>query len=162
LKESETLKFIADGMLGKITRWLRMLGHDVKYSNEIDDSKLSEIAKREGRVLLTKDKELYQQAIASEVDAFYLSGETEVNKLAELAMKFKIKLDINMKTSRCPKCNVNVEKISKEKVTDRVGKGTLIHYNEFWECPKCRKIYWQGAHWKRIRRTLEMARKQLE
>ena len=151
------MKFIADGMLGKLTRWLRMLGYDVRYSNKLDDAQLITIAKEEGRILLTRDLELYQQATAKGVDAFYLEGKTEEEKLAELAKRFRIKLDIDMATSRCPKCNTQVKSIQREKVADKVEKNTLAYYNEFWECPKCGQIYWQGSHWKRIRKTLETA-----
>jgi len=152
------LKFISDGMLGKLTRWLRMLGHDVKYSNRLDDAQLIRIAKKERRVLLTRDLELYQQATAKSVDTFYLEGRTEEEKLAEIAKRFKIKLNIDMTTSRCPKCNTKIKPIVKEKAADKVEKSTFTHYNEFWECQKCGQIYWQGAHWKRIRKTLEGAR----
>lgn len=145
-------------MLGKLTRWLRMLGYDVKYSNKLDDAQLITIAKKERRILLTRDLELYQQATAKEVDAFYLEGKTEGEKLAELAKRFKIKLDIDMSTSRCPKCNTRVKTIPKEKVADKIEKSTYAYYNEFWECPKCGQIYWQGSHWGRIRETLRRAR----
>jgi uncharacterized protein with PIN domain len=63
-----------------------------------------------------------------------------------------------MAKSRCPKCNVQVKPIPKEKVADKVEKSTFAYYNEFWECPKCGQIYWQGAHWTRIRKTLETAK----
>lgn len=152
------MKFITDGMLGKLTRWLRMLGHNVKYSNKLDDNQLTMIAKKERRVLLTRDLELYQQATARLVDAFYLEGETEEEKLAELAERFKIRLDMDMTKSRCPKCNTGVKPISKEKVADKVEKSTFAHYDKFWECPKCGQIYWQGAHWKRIKKTLKKAK----
>jgi len=145
-------------MLGKLTRWLRMLGYNVKYSNELDDAQLITITKKERRILLTRDLELYQQATAKGVDALYLEGKTETEKLAELAKRFNIKLDIDMATSRCPKCNARVKKIPKEKVADKVEKSTFAYYNEFWECPRCGQIYWQGAHWKRIRKTLETAK----
>jgi len=134
-----------------------MLGHNVKYSNELDDAQLIMIAEKETIVLLTRDLQLYQQATAKGVDAFYLEGKTETEKLAEIAKRFKIKLEIDMTTSRCPKCNAKVKTIPKEKVADRVEKSTFAHYNEFWECPKCGQIYWQGAHWIRIRKTLEKA-----
>jgi uncharacterized protein with PIN domain len=156
------LKFLADGMLGKLTRWLRMLGHNVKYSNKLDDAQLVTIAKKERRILLTRDLELYQQAIAKGVDAFYLEGKNEAERLAQLAKRFKIQLDIDMVTSRCPKCNTRVKPISKERVAVRVEDNTFSCYNEFWECPKCGQIYWQGAHWTRIRKTLETAKENLE
>ncbi|MEM0057665.1 MAG: Mut7-C RNAse domain-containing protein [Candidatus Bathyarchaeia archaeon] len=152
------MKFIADGMLGKLTRWLRMLGHNVKYSNKLDDAQLIAIAKKERRILLTRDLELYQQAAAKGIQAFYVNGQTEAENLAKIAQKFGISLDVDMKRSRCPKCNAQVKPIPKEKVAGRVEETTYAHYNEFWECPKCGQIYWQGAHWTRIRKTLETAK----
>jgi len=149
-------------MLGKLTRWLRMLGHDVEYSSKLDDAQLIMMAKKERRILLTRDLELYQQATSKGVDTFYLEGKTEAERLAQLAQRFKIKLDIDLETSRCPKCNTRVEPISKENVADKVEESTFSHYDEFWECPKCQQIYWQGAHWTRIRKTLEAAKENLE
>ena len=156
------MKFIVDGMLGKLTRWLRMLGHNVKYSNKLDDAQLITIAKKERRILLTRDLELYQQAIAKGLDAFYLEGTTEAERLAFLARRFKIELEINMEKSRCPECNTRVKPIPKEKVVNKVEKNTFSNYNEFWECPKCEKVYWQGAHWTRIRKTLDTAKENLK
>jgi uncharacterized protein with PIN domain len=156
------LKFLADGMLGKLTRWLRMLGYNVKYSSKLDDAQLLMNAKKERRILLTRDLELYQQATAKGVDAFYIEGKNEAERLAQLAKRFKIELDIDMETSRCPKCNTRVKPISKERVAVRVENSTFSCYNEFWECPKCGQIYWQGAHWARIRKTLETAKENLE
>lgn len=156
------MKFIVDGMLGKLTRWLRMLGHDVKYSNELDDSQLITIAKKEQRILLTRDLELYQQATAKGVEAFYLDGQTEEERLAELAKRFDIKLDIDMRTSRCPKCNARVRRITTEKAESRVEKSTFTYYSDFWECSKCGQIYWRGAHWTRIQKTLEKAKEKLK
>lgn len=151
------MKFIADGMLGKLTRWLRLLGYDVKYSTNMDDAKLAATAKKERRVLLTRDLELYQQATAKGIDTFYLEGKNEAERLALLARRFKIKLKVNMETSRCPKCNTRVRPIPKERVASKVEKNTFSHYTEFWECPKCRQAYWKGAHWVKIRKTLETA-----
>ena len=153
------MKFIVDGMLGKLTRWLRMLGHNVKYSNKLDDAQLIAIAKKEKRILLTRDLELYQQATAKGVQAFYVDGKTEAERLAQIAKKFGISLEIDMAVSRCPKCNAQVKPTSKENVKGKVEETTFAYYNEFWECPKCGQIYWQGAHWTRIRRTLEEAKK---
>jgi uncharacterized protein with PIN domain len=160
--ENNVLKFIVDGMLGKLTRWLRMLGHNVKYSSKLDDTLLITIAKKEQRVLLTHDRELYQQAVAKGVDAFYVEGKTEAERLAQVAHRFHIGLEIDMTTSRCPKCNARVKPISKDKITEKVEKSTFANYNEFWECPKCGQVYWQGAHWMRIRKTLDEARENLE
>ena len=153
------MKFIADGMLGKLTRWLRMLGQDVKYSNQSEDEELIMTANKEQRVLLTRDLELYQRAIAKGIDAFYVEGRTEAEKLAELAKRFDFPLTIDLKRSRCPRCNTKIRPTPKEKLAGKVEKNTFIYYDEFWKCSKCGHIYWQGAHWEGIRVTLEKAKK---
>jgi hypothetical protein len=138
-----------------------MLGQDVKYSNNSEDSQLLAIAKKEKRILLTKDFELYQQAIGKGVDAFYLEGLTGEEKLAELSKRYDIRLEIDMASSRCPKCNSIVKPMSTEEAADKVERSTLDHYEEFWKCTKCGQIYWQGAHWTRIRKTLSAAKEML-
>jgi len=153
---------MADGMLGKLTRWLRMLGHDVKYSRELGDKKLIEIAKTEGRILLTRDLELYQQATVQGVDSFLVEEKTGAEKLAALAKRFNFKLEIDMVLSRCPKCNAGIRPIAKEKVLDRIPKKTASNYEDFWECGNCNQVYWQGSHWKRIDKTLKEAQQILE
>ena len=136
-----------------------MLGQDVTYSNKFDDSLLIITANKERRVLLTKDLKLYKCAFAKGIDAFYVEGRTEAEKLAELAKRFDFPLIIDLKHSRCPKCNGRIRLTQKEKLTDIVEKNTFIYYHEFWKCQKCNRIYWQGAHWDGINATLEKANK---
>jgi len=156
------LKFVTDGMLGKLTRWLRMLGQDVVYTGSMDDKELIQKAKKEQRILLTRDLELYQQAIGKGAEAFLVEGKTEAEKLANLAKRFGFKLEIDVKVSRCPKCNTRIKSVSKTDVINKIPKTTSSYYKEFWECPKCQQVYWRGAHWKRIEKTLIDARKTLE
>jgi len=156
------LKFLADGMLGKLTRWLRMLGQDVEYSNNTEDSQLLAMAKDEDRILLTRDFELYQRAVGKGIDAFYVEGETGEDKLAKLAERFNIPLEIDMTVSRCPKCNSVVRQVSSEEAVGKVLKRTLDHYEEFWKCSKCGQVYWQGAHWAKIEKTLCIAKRIVE
>ena len=156
------MDFVLDGMLGKLVRWLRMMGHDVKYSNNMNDVELLNIAKTEKRVLLTRDLALYQQAIARNLDAFYVEGLTEPERLSELASRYGIPLAIDLEKSRCPKCNTKINPVPKEAVSGKVEKNTLLYYSEFWMCPNCGAVYWQGAHWTKIRATLEEAKQKLE
>ncbi|MCW4018382.1 MAG: Mut7-C RNAse domain-containing protein [Candidatus Bathyarchaeota archaeon] len=155
------MNFILDGMLGKLTRWLRMMGHDAKYSTA-DDAELLEIAKKEKRVLLTRDLALYQQAAAKGTEAYYVEASTEPERLAELAKRFGIRVEIDLTQSRCPKCNTNLITAPKEEIADQVKKNTLLHYDEFWRCPNCGAVYWQGSHWTKIRATLEEAKEKLK
>ena len=152
------MKFAADGMLGKPTRWLRILGYDVKYSNRIDDDELIALSMKEKRILLTRDLQLYRRATAKGIETFYLEGETSEEKLAQLAKRYSMNIQIDMKKSRCPKCNALVKPVPREKLAETVEKSTFEHYSEFWQCSKCGQIYWQGAHWTRIKKSLETAR----
>ncbi len=153
------MKFIADGMLGKLSRWLRMLGQDVTYSTRLKDDEILAIAEKEQRVLLTRDSELHQRATAKGISSFSVKGKTEAEKLAELAGTFGFPLIIDLKISRCPKCNGRLLSTPKETLSGKVKKNTFIHYKEFWKCSKCGRVYWQGAHWDGIRATLEEAKK---
>jgi len=149
------LKFVTDGMLGKLTRWLRMLGHDVEYTGSMDDKELIQKARKENRILLTRDVELYQQAIGKGIDAFLIESPNQTANLAGLARRFKFKLEIDMKASRCPKCNSQIKMVSKSTILDKIPKTTFSNYEEFWQCQGCGQVYWRGAHWKRIYKSLE-------
>lgn len=156
------MRFVADGMLGKLARWLRMLGYDVKYFNSLDDEELIKVAGSEERILLTRDVGLYQKASIKGGQAFLIEGKTEYEKLAELAKRYSLSLEIDTSNSRCPKCNSNIRPVQKEAVLEKIPKSTSKFYDEFWECPNCGKIYWQGSHWERISKTLSRAAEILE
>jgi uncharacterized protein with PIN domain len=156
------LKFLADGMLGKLARWLRMLGHDVIYDNGLGDNELLELAKKESRVLLTKDLELYKRAAFRDVETFYVEGTTEPERLAEVANRYGLALVIDMDKSHCPVCNTSLKLAQKELLRNELQTNTYVHYDKFWKCPACGQIYWQGAHWKQINNTLDEAQKKLE
>ena len=155
------LKFIADGMLGKLTRWLRILGHDVTYFRSADDKTLAELAQSEHRVLLTCDRELYGRVVSMGLEAVLVKETDEVGKLADLAGRFGFALEVDLSVSRCSKCNAPIESVPKTVVVDEVPDGTSMHYDRFWRCIGCGQVYWQGAHWKRIEQTLEEARARL-
>jgi uncharacterized protein with PIN domain len=154
-------KFITDGMLGKLTRWLRILGHDVEYTGSMDDKELIQKAKKEDRVLLTRDVELYKQAVTKGAEAFLIEDPNQTANLASLAKRFKLRLEVNVKISRCPKCNGTIRTVSKTEIVDKIPATTSSNYNNFWQCEQCGQVYWRGAHWNRIEKTLKDARKTL-
>jgi uncharacterized protein with PIN domain len=145
-------------MLGKLARWLRMMGYDTKYSNSMDDAALLFLAKDEKRVLLTRDFALYQLATEKGLETSYVNGLTEPERLAEIAYKFDIPLSINLEQSRCPKCNAKIVSVPKNEIADKIQKNTLTHYEQFWLCPNCGAVYWQGAHWKNIDEVFKKAK----
>jgi uncharacterized protein len=151
------VNFLADGMLGKLARWLRMLGQDVVYSTQMSDNEMLDLAKAECRVLLTKDFELFKRAISRGLAAFYVEGKTESDRLAEVSKRYGLPLSVDMDTSHCPICNTRLQAVPKEQLKEELEKNTYTYYDKFWKCPNCGQVYWQGAHWKQINNTLNQA-----
>jgi uncharacterized protein with PIN domain len=149
-------------MLGKLARWLRLIGQDSKYSTKLDDQELLLVAKTENSILLTKDLALHQKAMSEGIETYYVVGNREPERLAELAYRFNIKLSIDLKKSRCPKCNTKLVPVPKQEIRNKVEKNTYKYYDEFWLCPNCGHAYWQGGHWIKIRNTLREAKEKLK
>lgn len=153
-----SLRFVADGMLGSSSRWLRMLGYHVKYCNDMPDDALLKIAEQEDLILLTRDSELFKRASAGGLKVAFVEGESEAERLASIAKRFSIRLEIDMAVTRCPVCDSPLRSVGREAVLDKVASGTLKHYSEFWVCEGCGKVYWQGGHWKKITEILNKAK----
>lgn len=156
------MNFVLDGMLGRLARWLRMMGHDVKYSNRFDDAELLAVSKAENRILLTRDFALYQQATSKNLETYYVEGTTEPERLAELASRFGFPIEIDLEKSRCPKCGSRLVSITKDQIRDKIEKNTLLYYDKFWKCSTCGSVYWQGAHWTKINAILEEAKQKIK
>jgi uncharacterized protein len=155
------MRFLVDGMLGGLARWLRILGYDVRYDASEKDNDLLQIAHEENMILLTRDEELYQRAIVRKIQSALVIGETEEERLAQMAGTFGLHLDVNMAETKCPECGSDLKETPKSDVADEVPKASLNLYDRFWKCTNqsCGKVYWVGSHWDRIRQTLEEARK---
>ncbi len=156
------MRFVADGMLGGLARWLRMLGQDVAYDPATNDNKLLAIAET-GMVLLTRDEELHRRARARNLPCLQLTADREEENLARVARAFGISLEMDMELTKCPVCGGELVKASKQVIAERVPSGSLKLYDEFWECKNgsCAKVYWKGSHWKQIMQSLAEARRLL-
>lgn len=154
------MKFLADGMLGNVTRWLRLLGHDVEYEPLKADSELILRSKLEDRVLLTADIELFRLAKRRGLQAMLLKGESAAESLSKLSRKLQLSLVVDELTSRCPKCGSILTGVVKGSIKNKISDRTYQTYDRFWICgnPGCAKIYWRGSHWRRIEQTLVRAR----
>ena len=154
------MKFIVDGMLGSLARWLRILGCDVKYYNGFSDYELLKIAEKEDRALLTRDLDLFRRANVSGLKTLLVEGKDQAERLAHTAQHFNVPFDIDMTASRCPLCGSSLHSCGKDVVSDRVPAGTLKHYDKFWICSDgCGKVFWRGRHWVKITETLNKAKK---
>ena len=154
------MKFIADGMLGKLARWLRLAGHDVTYigdlrtpANEQDDALLDR-AKLERRVLLTCDLLLHRRAKRSGIRSALVESSDVVKQLVEVSKRCGSKIEINPENSRCPMCNGLLEIAGRKEVRTKVPSTVARLHDKFWVCKSCGKTYWKGKHWETI---IEMA-----
>ncbi|MEM2431096.1 MAG: Mut7-C RNAse domain-containing protein [Candidatus Bathyarchaeia archaeon] len=158
MEKDAKMKFVVDGMLGKLARWLRMLGYDTKYFNNMSDNEILRVALEENRILLTRDYQFFRRANSSGVKAVFVEGGTHAERLANLSEQLNIKLEIDINESRCPKCNAKIRMINKEDIKDKIPSSTYKNYNEFWICSGCGQIYWKGSHWIKINNTLNQAK----
>ena len=156
--KNNDLHFLADEMLGRLTRWLRILGSDVLYLNASDDELLL-ISEREKRILLTRDVTLFKKAVRNDIKAHLVKGNNCIERLGDMRKNFCVELQIDTTISRCPTCNSQIKPVEKSEISDRVQVGTLKNYDSFWECSNCGKVYWQGGHWKNIQQFLVKAKK---
>ena len=148
------IEFISDAMLGRLTRWLRILGHTVVYDQALSDNQILSMAHTNNWILLTRDHELHQRAQQQEIHSIYLKGRTISDKLVELARHLSLSFHLDAKFSRCALCGARLEQVNKSMIHSDVPAGTLNHYSTFWQCKNCSKIYWQGSHWNRISQTM--------
>lgn len=141
-----------------------MLGYETLYLKDSSDQELLSLAKLESLTLLTSDEELYRTAAMRNIETSLVQGHTEPERLAELAERYNLRLEIDTSISKCPMCGFSIREVSKENVEKLVLPTTFKLYQSFWVCtnPKCAKVYWHGSHWKKIEQTLENARKILD
>lgn len=147
-KEEET-RFIVDGMLGSLARWLRILGYDAAYDSRHDDPELARIAAAEGRVLLTRDVQLSRRR---GIRALLVESQRLDEQLAQVVGAFGLCLDGPF--GRCSLCNEALDEVTHDDVRDEVPPYVLQTQSRFMRCPSCGKIYWRGTHWHNMRDRL--------
>jgi uncharacterized protein with PIN domain len=136
-------KFVLDIHLGKLARYMRMLGFDTFYRNDLKDEEIVHISLTEIRTILTRDVGLLKRG---NVTHGYFVRNTEIEKqLKEVVKRFQLENEIK-EFSRCIECNTLLKPIDKEKIIDQLPPKVRKHYNEFYICPNCSKIYWKGSH----------------
>jgi len=159
------MKFLADGMLGKLTRWLRLAGHDVIYLGkstlppEKQDEDLLQAAKSGERILLTSDVQLHKRAIKAGLKSVLIRGTDVASQLAEISRRLGVKMEIVPENSRCPLCNGKLDLVERSSIEKLVPENVLKTSNLFWRCTECQKIYWRGRHWEKIIETVKQYRK---
>ena len=151
-------RFMADAMLGRLARWLRILGYDTAYEKAIEDERLIELVLGENRWLLTRDGHLTQRKVLRGHHTLIASDDLE-GQLRQLHQDIKIDLDMSHpRAYRCADCNVTLMPISNDDASPLVPPFIAQHHREFLQCPRCRRVFWPGTHWDDLLKRLAVMR----
>jgi uncharacterized protein len=150
---NEKPRFVVDAMLGKLAKKLRLLGYDSLYSSSIEDEDLFQIAKKENRVIITKDAQLIHKAKKYQIANIQITKNEEIEQLVQINENVNLgKCTISDNNSRCPVCNGELKYTEKNDVSKKIPAGVFENMNNFWTCNKCGKIYWEGTHIKNLQK----------
>jgi len=146
-------RFIADAMLGKLAKWLRIMGCDVEYFSEIPDKELAKRACAEKRIILTRDTLLIRRRKVRG-NYFFVEGDSYKDQLRQVVQHFSIDPAARLLT-RCLICNALLNDIDRTQVEYRVPQYVYETQAVFRVCPLCSRIYWHATHKDAIVRQLE-------
>jgi uncharacterized protein with PIN domain len=147
------VKFVADCMLGRLAKWLRILGFDVVYLSKAEDSELAAIARREDRVLLTRDTGLIERT-AKRPNRLFVRSEDWEDQVVQVLDAYDLWNEVRANT-RCLACNLPLKTISRERARNLVTPYVGEHASSFALCPGCNRVFWQGTHYGDMERRIE-------
>lgn len=172
-EEKESLRFVTDRMLGKLSTWLRILGHDTVYAGDIniekenvegeedEDKALVALAEDEARILLTRDKNLASSARKKGVQCVQIKTEDVMEQLKELLLH-NVNINLEPVPVRCSECNARIRKVEEgeEEILNEKSyvPTSMVGKWQFWVCEGCGRIYWEGSHWRNMRERLRRLR----
>ena len=149
MPKSMSIKLLADAMLGKLARWLRMLGYDTLYMRGAD-AKIAHRARAEDRVLLTRDHELAKRRGLRTV---LIDAQTLEPQLEEVIAA--VGPPPSDAPARCMACNVPLRPITQAEARPHVPPYVAKTHARFQRCDQCGKVYWEGSHWHGIRARID-------
>lgn len=145
-------RFVADAHLGGLAHMLRMLGFDTLYDNHFHDDEIIAICETDGRIVLTRDRELLKRrAVTRGCYVHALKSEAQLREVVE-------RLDLARSVrpfTLCLHCNVPLRAVDKASVLDRLPPRVREHYERFSTCGQCGRVYWEGSHFRNMRRLLD-------
>lgn len=145
-------RFILTPELGRLAKWLRILGFDSEYFRGDNTSSLIIQALREDRIILSRNHRLPSPR---GMRVFLIKQERIKEQLKEVFGVLGIKPEVDKMFSRCIICNIGLEKIAKEQIKEKVPGYVFNTQEEFIFCPRCQRVYWPGTHWGNVKNTLE-------
>lgn len=144
--------FIADTHLGKLAGYLRMLGFDTLYNCNFQDEEIALIASQEQRIVLTRDRGILKRNLVTR--GIYVHAIQPRQQLKEILQRLQL-VDLLRPFQRCMECNQILENVDKQNVLALLSPRTVEFYNEFQQCPACKRVYWKGTHYQNMKKLIE-------
>lgn len=141
------IKLILDVHLGKLARYLRLLGFDTSYETNLDDDQIVAVAVNENRIVLTRDIQLLKNSLVTH--GYWIRSQKPVEQLLEVIRR----LDLSEKIRpfhRCMKCNGIIRHVDKTEIIEYLQPKTRSNFENFYRCEHCQRIYWNGSHYQRM------------
>ncbi len=142
------MKFFADNNVGRLAKWLRMMGYDTRFFSSGDDSSMIAIALAEDRVILTRDTQIMRRRVVTsgQLKAILIQGDEPEQQMRQVIDN--LNLDCQFKPfTICLECNQPLVPRTREQVKDLVPPYVFQTQVQYVECPTCHRIYWRGTHW---------------
>ena len=150
------IKFIVDNNVGKLAKWLRIMGYDALFFTEEDDGKMVKVALAQNRVILTKDTQIMRRRLVTSGRLRAVLIEDSDPKAQLRQIVDVLKLDYQFRPfSICLECNQSLVERDKDEVRDLVPPYVFKAQSQYMECPYCHRIYWRGTHWQAMSRELD-------
>jgi len=141
------MKFIADEMLGRLAKWLRIFGYDTLYLKDVGDSRLLRISLSEKRILLTRDRLLIRRRGIR--NFLFITDDHPLDQVKQVVRELSLSFPKNPFT-RCVLCNSPLIPFSKEEACKIVPDYVCRTQEVFGQCPECKRVYWKGTHYERM------------
>ena len=149
----EEPRFIADVMLGKLAKWLRMLGYDTLYFRETKDNLLVACAVREKRQLLTRKTHLRQRNDIQDY-LYFISDNDPLKQLGAVIAHYQLTIMPTAAFTRCLICNQRLKEIGPEQIRSRLPDYVITTQKHFSTCSRCKRIFWRGTHYENMKKAL--------
>jgi uncharacterized protein with PIN domain len=153
---SDTPKFIVDHNVGKLARWLRLMGYDARFFQGENDSELVALALSENRIILTRDTRIMKRRLVTKgrLRALLIGSDQPIKQIHQVVDSLKLDYRFNP-FSLCLECNQPLVERKKAEVKELVPPYVFKTQEYFRQCPACQRIYWRGTHWRAMTRRLE-------
>jgi hypothetical protein len=145
-------RFVLDVHLGKLARYLRLLGFDTLYANDYGDGTIVRLAARDRRIILTRDRGILKHRAVTH--GYWLRNTEPRAQLREVVQALDLAGRIRP-FARCMECNGGLEDADRRSVLDRVPASVAREQTRFRTCSACRRVYWRGSHYDRLARLVQ-------